>query len=769
MSLIGAAVPRSEDARFLTGSARYIADLEIDGLVEAVLLRSPLAHGIVREVDTTDAEAMSGVVAAWTAADVDPHVAPLSRPLYRLDPDFVDHHNVDLAPYREPLLAGDRVRRAGDAVALVLAANRHVAEDARDLVRIEIEPLDVVADPESAMADDAPQLYEDIASNIHARFDVRVGAPRTARQRRRKASGRFRIHRAVGSPLENRGVVATWDGSAEELTVWSTTQIPHTLRSFLAEMLPLRMDQIRVIAPDMGGSFGGGVYPEEILIPFAAMRLDVPIRWLEDRTEELSGARHSRDMFIDGELGYSDDGEFEFLDLRIVQDCGAYNPFGITLAYNAAAHARVTYRIDDYSCEGICVLTNKTRNTPVRGAGRPEATFVLERLIDMAARDLDMDPAEIRRRNLISAGSMPFDMGMLYRDGVAMVYDSGDYPAQFEAALAAADYEGLRRRQAEASAEGRFLGVGLACHVEGTGLGPHESASVRIDVDGHVTVHTGAQPHGQGLETTLAQVCADTLGAGLDLVSVKAGDTSLTSSGGGTFGSRSAVTAGSAVHEAAGMLRNRVVDLAARILGIDADRLTVEDGTVSDGDRAIDFGRLAVAAIEDEGSPLEAVAEWTPPTVTFGSGAAVALIEVDPETGLVEVLDYTVVDDCGTILNPMVVDGQLAGGVAHGIGNALLEEARYDSAGQFLTGSFMDYLLPTSLDVPDMTLLHHSHPTPLNPLGVKGVGEGTTSSAPAAVINAVCDALRDFGIEATEMPLTPDRLLALLDPDPTDA
>ncbi len=756
MTGIGKPLDRKENRRFLTGGGRFIADLDVAGVHDAVFVRSSLAHGSIHSIDSSDALAADGVVAVLTADDLDDDSNAIERTFYTLDPAFVEEASVFLAPYSEPLFARERVVRSGEALAMVVATDRAAAEDGRDLVFADIDPLEVVADIEAALEVDSPQIHPDIPGNLHGRFAVKVGHPEAV-ETGHSVTGRFRVHRSLGSPIENRGVIAEW--SDGKLTVWSTTQIPHVLKSFLCEALGLSEESVRVAAPDVGGSFGGGIYPEEILVPWAAMKLGVPIRWLEDRTEQLSGSRHSRDQVIDATLSFGSNGKFEALSMRILQDCGAFNPFGITLPYNSASHARSVYRIDNFSCEALCVATNKTRNTPVRGAGRPEVIFVLERLIDMAAEETGIDAVALRRQNLIRAEEMPFPMGMLYRDGVPMVYDSGDFPAQFELALDISDYPELKRQKAEANEQGRLLGVGVATHVEGTGFGPHETAVVGVDFKGEVYVHTGAQPHGQGLETSLAQVCSEVLDLEANRITVWGGDTALTETGGGTFGSRSAVTAGSAVLEASRQLRDRALGLAATALGSESSQLELRDGLVTDGKRTVTFAELALVASEDEGLPLEATIEWTPPTVTFGSGTAVALVEVDQETGLVDVLEYTAVDDCGTVLNPAVVKGQLEGGVVHGLGNALLEEARYDDQGQFLTGSFMDYLLPTAMDVPQMKVAHRSHPTPLNPLGAKGVGEGTTSSAPAAIINAICDAL---GVQATEMPLTPERIRGLL-------
>ena len=772
--LVGKAVGRSEDQALLTGQATFIGDLRLPGMLHAVMLRSPLAHADITRIDVSAAQALDGVVAVFTAADIAGHVEPFTRMFYRLRQEVRTRNRVELHPYYEPVLASDRVRRVGEIVAMVVAENQYTAEDALELIEVDYDPLPAVTDPELAIEPGAQQIHSDVPGNLHGRFLIEVGdANGELDASPKRVSARFRIARAIGVPIENRGMAARYDLGTGELTTWSNTQIPHQLRDYMAEMLHLAPSDIRVIAPEIGGSFGGSVFAEEMLVPFAAMRLNQPIVWLEDRREDLGNARHSRDQIIDADMGFSADGAIRALKLRILQDCGAFNFFGLTLPLNVAAYARSVYRIDHYEAEGLCVLTNKHKNTPVRGAGRPEATFVIDRLIDMAAADLSLDPADMREINLIPASELPRDMQMLYRDGNPMVYDSGDFPDQFSTALEASGYREFRANQSATKAHGRHVGIGISCHVEGTGIGPHEGAVVRVDTDGRITVSTGATPQGQSHATTLAQVCADAVGTPFETITVRTGDTALISHGAGTFGSRSAVTAGSAVHQASTKMRDKLIALTAEILEANPDDLIVEDGRVfprGTPDLGLTFADLAKAASPGPDSRvpegmdpgLEAHSYFVPAAVTFGSGTHIATVEVDIDTGLVKVLDYTVVGDSGQMLNPMVVDGQQHGGVAHGIGNALLEEARYDDDGQFLTGTFLDYLLPTAMDIPRMNILHRPHPTPLNPLGVKGAGEGATSSAPAAVINAIVDAVRPLNIQVTEMPLTPGRLVELI-------
>ncbi len=769
MRQVGKPLARREDDRLLRGKSRYLADLAFGDQLEAIVIRSPFARARILSIDTTAALAADGVVAVFTAedlVDVDP---ALTRQFYSLTPAFVERHDVFLGPYREPILAPGRVSRVGEPVALLVATGRAAAEDAAELVEVDYEPMDPIVDPLEAMAPGADPVAADVPGNVQASFRIEVGDPgRVAGTADRTVSGRFRIGRSVGSPIENRGAVGVPATGTEPLTVWSTTQIPHVLRSYLADFLRCGEEDLRVVAPPMGGSFGGGIYAEELLVAFAARALERPVRWLEDRRENLGNARHSRDQIIDARLAYDLSGRFRALRMRIVQDCGSANLFGLTLPFNIASHARGQFAIDHFDVEGLCVLTNKTRNTPVRGAGRPEATFVLDRLVDMAADDLGLDPAELRRRNLIPAGEMPRDMGMLYRDGAPMVYDSGNFPDQLHTALEASGYWEKRRLGGRAGEGNRARGIGISSHVEATGLGPHETARLEIDDSGRVVLTCGSNPHGQSHATTLAQVAGDALGVPYDRIETRFGDTGLLERGGGTFGSRSAVTAGSVVHSAAIELRRQVLELAGELLECDPADLDIRDGLVSPrGVPGIGLGfpELAAAARDrndGDGSGLSAHDEFVPSTVTFGSGTHVASVAVDRETGVVSLTGYVVVDDCGTVLNPMVVDGQQHGGVAHGIGNALLEEAVYDEDGQLLSGTFIDYLLPTATDVPDIEVIHRPHPTPLNTLGVKGAGEGSTASAPGAIANAIVDALRPLRIEINEMPITPQRLVELI-------
>ena len=773
--MLGQSVTRKEDLALLTGKAAFVADMRFDGMLEATIVRSTVAHAEILGIDAARAREMPGVVEVYTGADLAEKIAPFTRHAITTPPHVAEAVGLEVKPHRAEVVPAERVRRVGEPIAVVVAESRYLAEDAAELVNVDYDPLPVVTDPEEAIRDDAPVLHPELGDNIHSRFRIQVGDAATAlASAPNRISRRFVIGRSVGAPIETRGVVARYDETQQKLTVWATTQRSHWLRDYIAEMIGLPHGNVRVIAPTMGGSFGSGLYSEDILIAYLAFYLRRPIRWIEDRRENLSNARHARDQIHEVEVGFDDTGKILAIRDRFLMDCGAYNPYAVTISYNVAANLRSQYKIDHMDVEGLCVLTNKLPNTPVRGAGRPEATFVIERVLEIVASEVGRDPADIRRVNLIPAEEMPFDMGMLYRDGNQMIYDSGDFPAQLERALETIEYVEFRRWQAEQRANGRHVGIGIACHVEGSGIGPFEGAKVRIDESGHVIVSSGSNSHGQSHETVLAQVCSDVLGVPIEQVIVRHGDSDLVEFGGGTNASRSGVTASMAVTIAAERVREKVLAIASLLLEADPTDLEIRGGFISPrGIPSIQISLAEVAAAAAPGpsaklpegmdASLEFSAYYCPPAVTFGSSTHVAIVEVDPETGKVTVLRYLVVDDCGRALNPTVVDGQQHGGVAHGIGNGIFEEAVYDDYGQLLNATFMDYLLPTAADLPPIEVVHDNHPTPLNPLGVKGVGEGGTTSAPAALANAIADALKPLRVELNQMPLTPARVKQVIE------
>lgn len=774
---VGRSVRRREDRRLLTGRGTFVPDIKLAGMLEAAVIRSPLARGRITSLDASAARALPGVVAVVTASDVAGRVKPFTR--------FVDQEETppDLEAAVHPVvracpiepLASSEVRYVGQPVAIIVAESRYIAEDAAELVVVDYDDLGAITDPERAAQDDSALVHDSLGTNVQASYEVSVGDVAAAQDGAyRTLTRRIRVPRLAANPLETRGIVAAAESDGR-LTVWSSTQVPYMVRLRICEQLDLPEADVRVIAPDVGGGFGPkvNVYPEEVLIPHIARTLGRPVRWIEDRQEHLVSTMHARDQVHFVSVSFSEDGRVVALDDTFLLDCGAYNPFSLTCAYNTAAHIRGLYRIPNFHIAGACVLTNKTPNGPYRGAGRPEAVFVMDRLMNLVAAELGIDPLQVYRRNLIAPDQLPYDQGMRYRDGARVVYDSGDYVQALEAAIGAIDYEALREEQHRLRAEGRSVGIGLSLYAEGTGIGPFESAGVRVDNNGRVVVHSGSAPHGQSHQTTLAQVCADTLGASLDDVEVRAGDTSLLPYGVGTFASRSAVTAGTAVADAAEQVRLQMLAIAAELLEANPADLAVAGSTVFPRDtpsHSLSFAELARAAAPGPRSSapkggdygLSASAYFVPPSVTFSYGAHVAVVEVDRETGFVTILRYVVAHDCGRMLHPLVVEGQVQGGVAQGIGGALYERVTYDASGQPLTTTFMDYLLPTMSEVPAVDQIHLQIPSALNPLGVKGVGEGGTISPPAAIANAVADALGAPGLDIDDLPLTPEYVTALV-------
>ena len=767
---VGAKLRRREDARLLTGRARHVGDIKFPGMVHVAVLRSPLAHARLGSIDADAARMAKGVVAVYTAEDLEGKVDRFVESAREdLSPKLAGLVDVEVKSLRMPVLASGRTMWVGQPVAAVVASDPYLAEDALGLIEVEYDPLPAMVDPEAALEEGAPILHEELGNNIHSHLLVETGdVERALADAEHRLTERFKIGRQVSNAIELRGVLATFDETG--LTIWATNNKPYLVRTFVSRMLRLPADRVRFVSPDMGGSFGGGIFPEDILIPFLATELRRPIRWLEDRRENLLTTSHGRDQVHEVEIGFRGDGTVVALRDRYLMDTGAYNTYAVTVPYNTVAHLRSQYRIDHFSVEGTVVVTTKAPAVPVRGAGRPEATFVIERSMDLVARALGMDPAEIRRRNLIRPEDMPYEMGIPYRDTVPVSYEAADFPSQLEAALEAFDYAGWRERQRIARSKDRRIGIGIAAFVEGSGHGPFEGAIVRVDESGHVTVVSGARPHGQGHETVLSQVVADQLGVCPDDITVRTGDTGLLPYGRGSFASRTAVMAGNAAAIAGATLRRRILGVAARMLGADPSELTIEDGGIlwpGHPDATLDLRQVAAAAAPGKGSQsepgstpgLEELHYFVPPTATFGSGTHVVAVEVDEETGGVSILDYVTVDECGRMLNPMIVEGQVHGGVAHGIGNALLEEAIYNEDGQLLTTTYMDYLLPTAMDVPPIRVGHQEFPSDRNPLGAKGVGEGGAVAAPAAVINAVEDALQPLPVHLTRIPLSPERLL----------
>ena len=769
----GAAVRRREDPRFLRGEGRFLDDVRVAGLLHVAFLRSPYAHAMIRAIRTERARAAPGVVAVFTFADLESWMKPL--PLFGAPPPGLAAaiaFEIRQAP--QFALCRDRARYVGEIVAMVVAESRARAEDAAEAIEVEWEPRPVVTDMRQAAEPGTPLVHEAWGTNVGVGFTHAIGDVEAAFARADVVmSETFHIQRYVGMPLESRGAVAVWDRRDGTLTTWNSTQVPHFVQQGLAGALGLPHHKVRVIAPDLGGGFGtkASGYPEDHLVPIAAIVLNRPVKWVEDRREHMMSAAHARHQVHTISLAARRDGTIVGLRDRIWLDLGAYNVWGIVLPYNTVAHLIGPHRIANMRVDVQAVTTHKTPNAPYRGAGRPETVFAMDRAVDRLARELRIDPAEIRRRNYIRSDELPYDFGMPYRDGNPLVYDSGDFPAALEAALKAADYDEFRRDQPALRARSIFRGIGISGYVEGTAIGPFEGATVKVDLGGRVLVATGAVNSGQGHETSFAQVCADALGVPLEHVTVVGGDTATVPFGVGTFASRSGVTAGNSIADACQQVRAKLVKAAAALLEAAPGDIEIEDGQAFvRGVRAsaVPLARVVQASIPTFARPgvaspdFEATAYHHVPTVTFASAVHVARVEVDVGTGHVTLLRYVVAHDCGKVINPLIVEGQVHGGVAQGVGGALYEEMVYDEQGQLLTGSLMDYLVPTAMELPPLETVHLEFPSPRNPLGMKGLGEGGAISPPAAIANAIEDALEPFGVRITATPVSPARLLALL-------
>ena len=769
----GAAVKRREDPRFLQGEGRFIDDIVLPGMLHAAFFRSPHAHARIVRIDTTAAASAPGVVRVFTFSDLERWMKPL--PLFgAVPPGLAAVVKFDVRQAPQWALCRDRARHVGEIVAMIVADSPERAADAVDLIEVEWDLLPPVVDMRRAAEPGAQLIHPEWGNNIGIAFTHAIGdADRAFAEADATVAETFHIQRYVGMPLEGRGVVAVWDRRDGTLTTWNSTQVSHFVQQGLTGALGVAPHKIRVIAPDLGGGFGtkASGYAEDALIPIAARVLGRPVKWIESRREHMSGAAHARHQVHAISLAARRDGTILAVRDRIWLDLGAYNVWGVVLPYNTVAHLIGPHRIKNMRVDVQAVVTNKTPNAPYRGAGRPETVFAMDRIVDCLARELRMDPAEIRRRNYIRPDELPYDFGMPYRDGNPLVYDTGDFPEALEKALEAADYKQFRAEQAALRARGVHRGIGISGYVEGTAIGPYEGATVKLDLAGRVLVATGAINSGQGHETSFAQIAADALGVPLDWVTVIGGDTAAVPFGVGTFASRSAVTAGNSIADACREVRTKLARAAGALLEAAPDDIEIEDGRVfvkgSPGS-GVDLARVVQASIPTFAKPgvaspdFEASAYHHVPTVTYASAVHVAQVEVDPATGAVKLLRYVVAHDCGRVINPIIVDGQVHGGVAQGVGGALFEEMVYDETGQLLTGSLMDYAVPKADDLPLIETVHLEFPSPRNPLGVKGLGEGGAISPPAAIANAVEDALAPFGVRITETPVTAARIVALL-------
>ncbi|HKI01835.1 MAG TPA: xanthine dehydrogenase family protein molybdopterin-binding subunit [Thermoanaerobaculia bacterium] len=765
---IGTRTKRNEDPRLLTGRALFIDDIELPEMAHVAFLRSPHAHARLERIDVSRARQHEGVIAVYTAEDLGDYWqhGPLLVPPPPVE-GMVFHERTQV-----PLAKG-KVRHLGEPIVLVVATSRYVAEDALVDIEVDYEPLPAVVDLEKALEPGASLVHEDVGSNMAAYVPQKKGDYEAA-----KAAAdvvirrRFHYDRGAAAAIENRGVVAQWDARSQRLTVWDTTQAPIPVRNGLAAMLGLSEHQVRLVTPFIGGGFGPKImmfYPEEVLIPWLALQLELPVKWIEDRSENFTATTQERGQIHDAEIALTRDGRILGVKDSFLHDSGAYDPYGLTVALNSQCTLMGPYRVPAYQSEFRAVFTNKTIVTPYRGAGRQHGVFVIERLMDLAARELGLDGVELRRRNFLTPDEFPHDHVIIYQDFSPLYYDSGNYAPVLDKTLDMIGYEKfVREEQPRLRAEGRSVGIGVVAYVEGTGIGPFEGARVQVQASGKVTVVTGIGTQGQGHFTVLAQVAAQQLGVKVDDVDVVTGDSDQFHWGTGTFASRGAVVAGNATHEAAKAVREKAIRLAAEHLGVAEDQVELAEGmarVIDNPERFIRLGELARVANPMRGAVkpgtepgLEATRYFGPHRGATASGCHACIVEVDPETLQVEIKKYVVVHDCGVVLNPMLVDGQVHGGVAQGIGNAFYEQLVYDDNGQLLNASFMDFLLPTALDVPRVEVGHEETASPLNALGTKGAGEAGAIPVGALFAQAVENALAIPGLEILEIPLKPSRL-----------
>lgn len=762
--------PRNEDPALLRGEGRYLADLVLPDMLHAAFLRSSHAHARIARLDLSAARAVPGVVAVYDSAGLLPALTsarmPLGFPSSTLQRDIT------------PWVLSDReVAFVGEAIAMVVARSRAIAEDALALIEVDYEPLPVVHDLTQAIAPQAPLVRTEAESNIAERFRVGFGdAPGAFAAAPHRFLETLRVHRGAAHPMECRGVLARFDPIGGALTVWTSTQMAHETLHTVAAMLGLDQHDVRIIAPDVGGGFGCKylTYPEEVAIPAAARLLGRPVRWVEDRAEHFVASIHERDQLWEVEIAVDGNGAILGLRGRMLHDQGAYTPQGINLPYNAATSVTGPYKVPAYDLEVLVCQTNKTPVVPVRGAGYPQAAFVMERLMDRVARELRIDRAELRLRNYVKPQQMPYEKGMVNRAGVRSVIDGGDYPRCQAIALERIDYAGFAQRQAAARARGRRLGLGLAAAVKATSRGPFESALVRVSPQGRISVYTGALAMGQGLATALAQIVAAPLGVEPADVHVTCGDTGYVSLGMGGFASRQTVMAGSSAHLAALEVRRKALAVGAQLLGVDEARLELHGGQVHAIDDPSIRMSLADIARKMKGAPgyslppgitpgLEASGLFQTNSQAHANACHVCEVEVDEASGGVRLLRYVAVHDSGVLVNPMMAEGQIHGGVVHGIGNALFERMAYDEQAQPLTGTFADYLLPTATELPSIEVVFIETPSPTNPIGVKGIGEAGTIPVAPAIVSAVEHALADLGVRIAEAPLSPVRIVELIE------
>ena len=763
---IGATVKRREDPDLVTGKGLFVADLELEHPVWMAFVRSPWAHANVKRVDTARALGMPGVLTVFTADDLNPLVANPFPFLKRGELGTFE----EVYEQRRFPLASDRVRHVGEPVAVVVAEDPYLAADAAEAVAagVEYEPLPAVTDPEAALADGAPRLHDDCAGNRGFVWSASGGNLEEAFGRADKVVElRATIQRLVPNAMEPRAVAATYD-PADGYTLWASTQIPHQLKGFLESMIGVEPGTIRVIAPEVGGGFGAKVnlYTEDVLSLVLAKQLRRAVRWTASRSEDYVTTSHGRDQIGTMRLGVTNEGRILGAELEIVMDCGAYFS-RVTPVIPVFTGVMMTgvYDIQNVRTRAVGVFTNKVMSEPYRGAGRPEATYFLERAIDKVADELSIDPTEIRRRNFIKPDQFP------YKTQTGLTYDNGEYEIALDRVLEHIDYGRLRMEQRERlGSGGKLLGIGVASYVEICGFGPFEHGSVSVAADGKVTVLSGTSPHGQGHKTSWAQITADTLQVPMEDITVIHGDTAVVPKGIGTFGSRSAPVGGAAVYESADAVREGATKIAAHLLEASASDVRLEDGAfhvVGMKSRSLSWAEVAAAAHsedlpDDLEGALENATDFKPAGDTYPFGTHAAVVEIDPETGEIKILRFVTNDDCGNVINPLIVQGQVHGGIAQGIGQALWEGASYDPSGNLTTGNLMEYAVPRADFFPLFETNRTETPTPLNVLGVKGIGEAATIGSTPAVVNAVVDALSHLDVTHVDTPLRPQKIFEIL-------
>jgi carbon-monoxide dehydrogenase large subunit len=762
--LVGSSVRRREDGRLLRGAGRFVADISLPHMLHMAIVRSSRPHAIIKGIDRSAAEAQEGVLLVLNAAEIASTVHPLP--------------SIDLFPDSKPALmralAVDRVRYVGEPMAIVVATNAEIARSAAKAIQVEYEDLPVLLDPEEA-AQDATLLYSEHGTNVANTCRQEVGDVDLAfAQAQHTLEAEFRIHRAAPAPMETRGVVAEPDLAGARFTLYTSTQFPHLVRAFLSGVLAMPPGDIRVVAPDVGGGFGAKCefYPEEVLAVVACLRLRQPVRWIETRAESFVATTQAREQIHRVRAAYDGDGVISAIELNSITNNGAaMATLSTTPASISSAMFRGPYRIPNYRAKSLSVLTNKTPLAVYRGAGHPQAVLCMEQIMDRIARHLHLDRLELRQRNMLGPAELPSDRGTEIVLAGKVVYDSGDYPEALNRAGALFAFQERQAKQAAARAEGRLIGLGVACLVEETAIGPYESGYVKVEPSGCVTVLTGASPHGQGTATAIAQLVADELQISLDCIFVKHGDTDVVTDGLGTFASRGGAVGGAAARLAARRVKERALTIAAEMLGAaETDLEWCEGGARIRNQRAlVSLAAIARQATENPLSPgltsinLEESVNHQVPGIAFANGVHMAEVEINPETGELRVTHYAAFHDCGTVVNPMIVEGQVHGGVAQGLGGMLFEEICYDDAGYPLSTGFLNYLLPTAGDMPHIVSGSMASPSPLNPFGMKGAGEGGTVGAVGSIASAIADALAPLGIQlAGDGPFTPPTLLRLI-------